>query len=88
MGVHTAVGYSQSVSLAPWRDDGSTLPRAQLLHYDDGSTIPVVNFAPDSSFQINLGALSNDEAAHYLDHLAAQARELAAQLRRQAVRQA
>ncbi len=81
------VGYSQSVSLAPWsRDD--TLPTAQLLHYDDGETIPVLNFAPNSGFQVNLGALSDDEAAHYLDHLAAQASELAAQIRRRAVRQA
>lgn len=60
-------------------------PTATLLHYDDGSTIPVVNFAPDSRAQINLGALEQPEAVTYLEHLASQAQSLAQQLRRQEV---
>ncbi len=73
-------GYSIQTSLCPWHIDpwdGNGLPTARLVHYDDGSTIPVVNFAPEARFQLNLGALNNDEAVAYLRHLATQARELA-----------
>ena len=72
--------YTVAVSFSPWSGTEANLPRAQLLHYDDGETIPMIAFDEHRNYCINLGTLPDAEVVMYLRHLADQCQRLAGEL--------